>query len=262
MSSENSLWCPTEYERDLRLLNIDALMAASGLEISNEDHVWFKQVNEAVRALMNGPDYDCSHDYEHVVRVTQNAHRLWLTEKDQSWAKNVNPLVIYTAALCHDIGDSKYVPASKTESPLTSSGKRNHQYDTVLKFLQDRECVSEIAHRAAWVAALVSFTCELDDPKTVEVQILEYPELKFVQDADRLDALGPMGLARCAAHGMLNSRRNNTILTLLKLCDNRFKYYPDLMKTVQGRNEADKDWEYMLLFKKRMLEQADSRSIL
>jgi uncharacterized protein len=252
------------YSRDTRLLDLDALMDDDPITAHQRD--WFARVNLAVLDHMNGPTYDASHDYEHCIRVVNNAHRLWKAEKHHDWAREIDPLVMYTAALVHDIGDEKYRVAEDDDEEVvldTYEAKREHECDVIRDFLDALKVPPLVAGQAAYIASFVSFTRELNDPEPMNVAMNNFPALKFVQDADRLDALGPMGIARaCVFGGIKEDRRNNTILTFLQLVDDRFVLYPGLMKTKTGKKEADRAWAYMLEFKKGMLEQADCEPIL
>jgi uncharacterized protein len=79
-----------------------------GVEVTEHQRAWFTRINIAVRDHMNGPKYDASHDYEPYVCVVRLANRLWLAEEHHRWARDINPKVIYTAALIHDVGNDKY----------------------------------------------------------------------------------------------------------------------------------------------------------
>jgi uncharacterized protein len=249
------------YQRDTRLLSIDALMDRAKVTQFQRD--WFRRVNLAVQEHMYGPDYDASHDYEHCLRVVNIAHRLWKAEKRSRWARDIDPLVIYTAALVHDVGDSKYIKPQGGVLANTAQAKREQQCNAIRDFLHEQNCPPQIAGPAAYIASCVSFTCEMEDPETVQVAIKDFPALRIVQDADRLDSLGPIGLARCAAYGGVKAqRRNNTILTLIELVDDRFVHYPKLMKTQTASKEAKKAWAYMLEFRRGMLAQTDCEALL
>jgi hypothetical protein len=72
-----------------------------------------------------------------------------------------------------------------------------------------------------------------------------------------------MGIARAVYHGGVNeTRRHDTILTLVQWMDVRFVHYPGRMKTETGRREAEMAWVYMLEFKEGMLKQAHCEDIL
>jgi uncharacterized protein len=251
------------HSRDTRLLNLDALMDDDPITAYQRE--WFARVNLAVLEYMNGPTYDASHDYEHCIRVVNNAHRFWKAEKHHHWAREIDPLVIYTAALVHDVGDEKYRVAKDGAKVVldTHEAQRENQCDVVRDFLDALNVPPLVAGQAAYIASYVSFTRELNDPEPVIVAMNKFPALKFVQDADRLDALGPMGIARACLFGGVNEhRRYNTILKFLELVEYRFVHYPGLMKTKTGKKEADKAWAYMLEFKMGMLEQANCEAIL
>tara|TARA_R110002003_G_scaffold214_27_gene16202 strand:- start:6454 stop:7182 length:729 start_codon:yes stop_codon:yes gene_type:complete len=227
---------------------------------------WFTHINVAVLESMNGPNYDASHDYEHCIRVVKNAHRLWLAEKHRPWARAIDPIVMYTAALVHDIGDEKYRATNgdgPTVSVQTYAAKRDRQCNTIRAMLDALNVPPQVAGPAAHIASLVSFTHEMNDDALPKVEMGKFPALRIVQDADRLDVLGLMGIARAAYHGGVNeARRHGTILTLVRLMDERSVHHPGRMKTETGRREAEMAWVYMLEFKEGMLKQAHCEDVL
>jgi len=246
-------------KRDTRLLDLDALLC--GVKPTECNRAWFTRVNIAVRECMNGPDYDASHDYEHCVRVVGIAHLIWMKER---WALETDPLVVFTAALVHDIGDGKYPKsAAKGRNLMTTEQQRERQRKIVHSFLIKLACPPHIADAAAEIASSVSFLLERNDPAHVQEVLRRLPALAIVQDADRLDALGEMGIARAALFGGVNEkRRKNTIMTLVELMDVRLAHYPGMMKTEMGKARAESAWEYMVQFKKGIEEQADCETIL
>ncbi len=255
------------------------------------DRTWFEKVNIEVREIMNGPQYDASHDYEHIQRVVNEARKLWLAEKaahrrqkgdGYGDIQEVNEaLTLYVAAMVHDVGDGKYDSASSSSKSQETGGeirievehwislsdeaakKRDRQRDLIFSFLKKCGCPPAIAGPASHIASLVSFTRENVAKELVAQECEAYPLLKYVQDADRLDALGAMGIARvCVFGGVNESRRKNTILTVVKLMHERFEQYPALMKTEAGKKEAEKRVKYMWKFVEEMLKQADCEEVL
>jgi uncharacterized protein len=196
----------------------------------------------------------------------KNAHRLWLAEKHRPWARAIDPIVMYTAALVHDIGDEKYRVTNGDGSMVsvqTYAAKRDRQCNTIRDMLDALHVPPQVAGPSAHIASLVSFTREMNDDALLRGEMGKFPALRIVQDADRLDALGPMGIARAAYHGGMNeARRHDTILTLVQLMDERFVHYKGRMKTETGRREAEMAWVYMLEFKEGMLKQAHCEDVL
>ncbi|OAX84680.1 hypothetical protein ACJ72_00946 [Emergomyces africanus] len=148
-------------------------------------------------------NHDPSHNPRHVHRVVQLAHTLLASELErQSQSPSTatttyDDTVITLAALLHDIGDRKYLPPRPTTTASDNNGcaSNNAIYDTLLSNGAD----PVLAARVQKVVSHVSFSTEMKDPDVVRRLITEegYPELAIVQDADRLDALGAVGIARC-----------------------------------------------------------------
>lgn len=114
------------------------------------------------------------HDYHHTLRVLRWAERLAKEE-------GAELLSVQLAALLHDVDDFKL-------SPETHENK-----DRARAFMKAQGLDEELINRVCHIIDEVSFGGESKVPSTLEGAC--------VQDADRLDALGAVGIARCFAYG-------------------------------------------------------------
>lgn len=121
------------------------------------------------------------HDWFHIDRVRKMALRIGQTE-------DCDLFIVEMAALLHDLDDWKLTAASTTESSKAE------------KWLDSIELNAEIASHILEIIDEVSFKgAGIDTPvKSIEAAI--------VQDADRLDAIGAIGIARTFAYGGHKSR--------------------------------------------------------
>jgi len=130
--------------------------------------------NEVKKRIENDP----AHDFEHTIRVYKNAQKICKKEK-------ANEKLVLSAALLHDIVSyPKSDKRSKTSS-IKSATKSKHILGK-LDFSKEEIAIISDAIRDH------SFS-QNKIPKTLEGKIL--------QDADRLDALGAIGIARVFATG-------------------------------------------------------------
>ena len=135
--------------------------------------------NEVKKRTENDP----AHDFEHTIRVYKNAQKICKKEK-------VNEKLVLSAALLHDIVSyPKSDKRSKTSS--IKSATKSKQILEKLDFSKEEITIISDAIRDH------SFS-QNKIPKTLEGKIL--------QDADRLDALGAIGIARVFATGGLLQR--------------------------------------------------------
>ncbi|MBL8600934.1 MAG: HD domain-containing protein [Myxococcales bacterium] len=119
---------------------------------------------------------DAAHDWSHVARVAANADRLARSE-------GADRVLTVAAALCHELFN---YPKGHPESHR--SGERCGL--EALALLTDMGC--DAAFSAAVAEAIRTHPFSLGEtPKTLEGKLL--------QDADRLDAIGAIGVARCFA---------------------------------------------------------------
>lgn len=127
---------------------------------------------------------DVAHDLEHIRRVVANARRLCSAEHG-------NPAIVLPAAWLHDcVTVPKQSPDRQRASTLAAAQART--------FLQRAGYPARHLDPIHHAIAAHSFSAGIA-PETLEARI--------VQDADRLDALGAIGLSRCLMLGGATGRR-------------------------------------------------------
>ncbi|WP_152286900.1 HD domain-containing protein [Flavicella marina] len=122
------------------------------------------------------------HDWFHIERVYKNSILI-------SKSETADQTVVQLAALLHDIADSKFHNGDESIGPKTA---RN--------FLQTLSLEHEMINHIVEIIENISFK-----GGNFETQ-LNSIEFNIVQDADRLDAIGAIGIARCFNYGGFKNR--------------------------------------------------------
>lgn len=133
-----------------------------------------------VRTSLQGAEG--GHDWWHI-------HRVWKNSKLIAETENVNLLVVELAALLHDIADSKFHNGDEEIGPAIAG-----------EFLRSINVDDEVVEHVQQIIRHISFKSGFD--KSVFHSI----ELDIVQDADRLDAIGAIGIARAFSYGGFKGR--------------------------------------------------------
>jgi len=117
------------------------------------------------------------HDWWHIFRV-------WSLAKNIAQTENANLTIVELSALLHDIADWKFTGGDELEGP--AKAEIWLRKNTADQKLIDRVCeiIATISYKGAGVPTPM---------RTIEG--------KVVQDADRLDAIGAVGIARTFAYG-------------------------------------------------------------
>jgi len=132
-------------------------------------------LKQEVRDLMIN---DAAHDFDHIMRVFKNAQNICKKE-------NANEKLVLSAVLLHDIIS---YPKSDKRSKLSSIKSAEESKKILKKFNFTKEEIQIISD-----AIMDHSFLRNKIPKTIEGKIL--------QDADRLDAIGAIGIARVFAVG-------------------------------------------------------------
>jgi uncharacterized protein len=133
------------------------------------------QVEQLVKIKFT--DQEGSHDWFHIDRVRKNALLIQQSEGGDA-------LVVELAALLHDYSDHKY-----------NGGDFDKGVQEVTALLLDLNSSEELASKVAQIVGVVSYK-----GAGVADQVTNL-EGKIVRDADRLDAIGAIGIARAFSYG-------------------------------------------------------------
>jgi uncharacterized protein len=184
------------------------------------------------------------HDWFHMERVYKNALLIASQEK-------VNSLIVALGALLHDIADSKFHNGDETIGPHLAG-----------EFLETQHLSEETKTHVIQIIKNISFK------GGNHTQEFHSKELEVVQDADRLDALGAIGIARTFNYGGFKNRAlfNPNIQPDLQMTPAQYKaseaptinhFYEkllllkDRMNTETGRKIAQERHQYMEAFLKQ-----------
>ncbi|MFN0728346.1 HD domain-containing protein [Polaribacter gochangensis] len=123
------------------------------------------------------------HDWFHIERVYKNA---LLISKEE----NVDEFIVSLGALLHDIADAKFYDGDETVGPKIAR-----------EFLEKQKVEESVILHIENIINYISYKSSLEKGEK-----FISPELDVVQDADRLDAIGAVGIARCFNYGGFKNR--------------------------------------------------------
>jgi uncharacterized protein len=138
-----------------------------------------KTVNFVPDTLKNA---EGGHDWWHI-------HRVWTNAKLITQTEQCDILTVELAALLHDIADSKFHNGDEEIGPATAG-----------KFLNSIQVDADTVTHVQQIIRHMSFKASFDKAT------FHSNELAIVQDADRLDAIGAIGIARAFTYGGFKDR--------------------------------------------------------
>jgi uncharacterized protein len=184
---------------------------------------------------------EAGHDWFHIERVYKNALKINAEEKGDL-------MVVSLAALLHDIADSKFHDGDEELGPRIAA-----------EFLQGTGLDKGLILHVQQIIKNLSFKSSLGKID------FHSKELDIVQDADRLDAIGAIGIARAFTYGGYKNRvlYDPAIKPNLNMSKEEYKtavnptinhFYEkllllkDLMKTKTGKEMALQRHDFMLSY--------------
>lgn len=195
-----------------------------------------KSVSFYVEQYMS--QYDPSHDFNHIERVHRLALLILDRERQSATAARpqYNETLLTLGALLHDVGDRKYLLPGQDSTTL------------VRDVLLERGCPADLADKVQDLVLHVSFSSEKKDPQKVLDKIASIPELAIVQDADRLDAIGAVGIARCFTFGGAKMSARG-LSGCVDHFEEKLELLEGMMKTGTGRQLARERTERLKVFR-------------
>ncbi len=153
------------------------------MQSSREKEFIEKTINFVKKTLS---DAEGAHDWWHIYRV-------WNLSKKIAKKEKVDIFIVELAALLHDIADAKFYDGDETIGPQKAK-----------VFLESLNLKRDIIEHVVNIVANISYRHSLD--KSNGTRKFKSPEFCVVQDADRLDAMGAIGIARTFNYGGHKSR--------------------------------------------------------
>ncbi len=206
-------------------------------KLSNKEVIY--ETVQFVKQTLTGAE--SGHDWWHIQRVWNNARLISKTEQ-------ADDFIVEIAALLHDIADSKFHDGNEEIGPR-KAGDFLHTLGIAEPLIIH---VQQIIRNMSFKASLgrIDFSSK---------------ELEIVQDADRLDAIGAIGIARAFTYGGFKNREiyNPEILPALNMSKEEYKksaaptinhFYEkllllkDKMNTGTGRRIAEERHQFMLTY--------------
>jgi uncharacterized protein len=194
--------------------------------------------NEVIEILDNDP----AHDFDHVMRVYNNAQKIVKKEK-------VNPKLVLSAVLLHDIVS---YPKSSKRSKFSSIDSAKKSKIILKKYGFSKE-------------EIITISSAIAEHSFAQNKVPQTLEGKILQDADRLDALGAIGIARVfATSGSLNrpfyniddpfctNRNPDDNLWAVDHFFNKLLKLESMMNTKSGKIEAKKRTKVLKEFLKQL----------
>ena len=193
------------------------------MDLSNQEGIICKAI-EYVKTLFSGNSD--GHDANHTLRVYKNVQLL-----SESYPE-ADSFISSLSALLHDVDDHKLF---KTQNN-----------DNARNFLQENGLSEELIENICEIINSVSFSKNKGKtPRTIEGQI--------VQDADRLDAIGAIGIARTFAYG---GRAGRSLEDSIQHFYDKLLLLKDEMNTEAALKIAMVRHEYMENFLKEYFEES------
>jgi len=184
---------------------------------------------------------EAGHDWFHIERVFKTAQTI-------NQQENGDELVVCLAALLHDIADPKFNNGDEELGPNMAAS-----------FLSSIDIDADIIAHVKLIIQNMSFKNSFDGAGFTS------KELQIVQDADRLDAIGAIGIARAFTYGGFKNRvlydpailpekhlnkesyKNTTAPTINHFYE-KLLLLKDLMNTAAGKAMATERHDFMLLY--------------
>lgn len=197
-------------------------------------------------------DAEAGHDWFHIERV-------WKQSQNIAQSYNCNYLVVELGALLHDIADPKFF-----------NGDENIGPETAEKFLVENNVDPKIIKEVIYIIKNISFKNRNETAKEQPI------ELQIVQDADRLDAIGAIGIARTFNFGgfknnpmydphtppqlnMSKEEYKKSNGTTINHFYEKLLLLKDLMNTEKGRELAEIRHQYMENFLEQFYNEWNSK---
>ena len=186
-------------------------------------------------------DAEGGHDWFHILRVWNNAKLIAQHE-------TVDTFIVELGALLHDIADSKFHNGDESIGPKVAR-----------EFLESQQIDNATIIHIENIITNISYKGGNFDQK------FKSSELDVIQDADRLDAIGAVGIARCFNYGGFKNRplynpkiepklnqtkeeyKNSTAPTINHFYE-KLLLLKDRMNTITGKKIAEERHQYMITF--------------